>query len=66
MERYFPSERAWWFGLITWILFPGIFVTMLVTEFLAPAPAGLILALTGTLPVLLVGGFTIWIWFSTG
>jgi len=63
--HYFPSERAWWFHLIAWGVFPGTLVLLLIQQFRDPIP-WMTWFLTAFLPILLSAGFTLWIWFGTG
>lgn len=64
--RYFPSERAWWFAAITWIVMPGTLIAVIAAGVLSPPDEGwLALVLAGILPMVLVNGLTLWIWFST-
>lgn len=63
----FPSERAWWFAGITWILLPGILIAVIAATIRQPPAEGVLaVVLAGILPMAVTWGFTIWIWFSTG
>jgi len=63
--RYFPSERALSFTLITWVLVPAVLVATLIAMFLDPSPWW-VWVLTGVLPAALVQGLMGWIYFRTG
>ncbi|OTA41386.1 MAG: hypothetical protein A6D92_07215 [Symbiobacterium thermophilum] len=62
--RYVPSERSLWFGLIVWVVVPGVVAFLLVLLLREPT-RWWDWILAGAVPAALEG-LLIWIWFGTG